>query len=82
MMTRSNFNALALNLFYCRPNVADDMARVVRERRIGEYRDEYSRSTGRYEGWWKAVCAVADECEDSNPSFNRGRFIKACEHGI
>ncbi len=32
-----------------------------------------------YDMWWAAVRTVADTCEASNPRFNRGRFIKACD---
>lgn len=38
------------------------------------------QSAHNYDGWWLAVRAVADVCEQ-NPRFDRGRFIKTCEQG-
>lgn len=77
-MTRSNFNALATNLFYCQPSRSFDPESV----NPGEEGRALAEASARYQGWWEAVRAVADECEDSNHTFNRGRFIKACEHGL
>ena len=39
-------------------------------------------STLSYDGWWEAVCAVADVCESDNDRFDRDRFIGACERGV
>lgn len=66
-MTRKHYIALARKLNSVRPDVTVDL--------------NDPEEAGLYNGWSEAVSAVADMCESDNERFNRGRFIKACEHG-
>ena len=74
-MTRKHFNELANTLHSIRPAGIDCLPAA--EILLGT-KDE---TIVRYETWFEAVRRTADVCEASNPHFNRGRFIAACEHG-
>ncbi len=63
MMTRKTFKALASALNSTRPTGHESC--------VG--------TSEAYDLWWKTAQAVADECEASNPNFDRGRFLKVCD---
>ncbi len=63
-MTRKHFNAIAKALAFTRPTAAG--------------RQKVSKRSKQWQQWARDVKALADICDASNDSFDRGQFYHAC----
>lgn len=70
-MTKKGFNKLAVALASVRPSLENPGIQPQTAKRT------YVSSM---HAWARSVAAVADVCAESNPRFDRDRFISACHN--